>query len=888
MNKHFLKFFCIVGFCVTPHFASAQVPAKRDSVITSKADSLALALPDSARADTTRGKSDLDAPIDFEAQMEDHDLENRLTYLYGKAKVKYKTMILEAGKITMDWKNRLLFAEPLPDSMIADGRSKMEDGGSKIEERLTNGARNDSLIKAERGYPIFSDGGDRMTGEKMEYNFATEKGRVLRGRTEFQDGKYGGAQIKRIDNNTLFVSNGIYSTCDREENPHFHFWSRKMKIEVQKNVVARPIVLFIGKIPMAILPFGFFPTRSGRHSGVIIPRFGVSQLEGRYLREMGYYWALSDYFDARATADYYEFSGWLWRGDFNYAKRYSFTGSVGGSFTRKNFELNETRERRWDIAFRHNQTFGQRAYLNASGAFASSNFYKFFSTNRQDQLRRTLLSQATFSKSFGNSTSLSATFSDFKNLDTGSFERLLPSLNINFGQRQLFGKPDPSGKTPSTGKLEEGHWYENFYYSLSSAAQNRYAKSSDTSKADRLSSANHNMSLSLNGVKAFFPWLSLNQSMQITENWYDRALEFAPADSGKSRTQKGFAVLHIFSYNASTSTKIYGTFQPNLGPIRALRHVMEPSLGFSFRPDFSDPAWGYFQEVMLPDGTIKKFDRFNGATPVGKQGSLNMSLRNLFQMKTGPDDKLKKIDLFTLTFFTAHNFSTSEFRQSDLSSTLFANPTQNISFNMSASHSFYEYDQKLGRTVSRFLFQKNRSIFDNRYLRLTNLNIGSSFRFQGTSGEARTFKRDSTNIEGKLDDATPGAIPDRLGPKQYFTDTAVPWQASFSLSLTHNRSNPAKPSTTANLTLDNADIRLTKNWRVGLYAHFDLREKTIVDQRYTIYRDLHCWEMQFFWTPSGFSKGFYFRLGIKAPLLKDLKVEKRGGRTSVFGGSSYF
>jgi hypothetical protein len=891
VNRFFLKFFWIAVFLSSPFSVSAQIFSQRDSVITSKADSLVFNLPDSARADTTAAQSDLDAPVDFEARREDHDLDKRITYLFGNAKVKYKTMTIEAGKITVDWNNRLLIAEPLPDSLMTNAAAA--NGKSR-------NAKDDSLAKIERGYPVFSDGGDRFTGERMEYNFATAKGRVLRGRTEFQDGKYFGRQIKRVDSQTLFVSNGIYSTCDHEEDPHFHFWSRKMKVVVQKNVVARPIVLFIGKIPMAILPFGFFPTRSGRHSGLIIPRFGASALEGRYLRELGYYWAISDYFDGRATVDYYERSGWLARGNFNYAKRYAFTGSVNGSITRKNFAIDQSRERRWDIAFGHNQTFGRTAYLNASGAFASSNFYKFFSSNRQEQLRRTLLSQATFSKSFGNSTSLSASISDFKNLDTGSFERLLPSFSISFGQRQLFGQRDPARKTPAAGKLEERHWYENFYYNLSSSSQNRYSKASDTSKVDRQSSANHNMSLSLNGIKAFFPWLSLNQSLQITENWYDRTLEFPPADSGKSRTHKGFDALHLFNYFAAVNTKIYGTFQPKLGPVRALRHVMEPSLGFSFRPDFYDSFWGYVQPVKLRGGATKKFDRFNGATPRGKQASLNISVRNLFQMKTpiaaptdsaatsaaGSDEKLKKIDLFTLTFFTAHNFAAPEFKQSDLSSTLFANPAQYISFNMSASHSFYEYDQKLGRTVNRLLYKQGGNIFDKRYLRLTNVNVGSSFRFQGQSGAAGQLNSAKSREEEAEERAA--LAGDRLAPEQYFTDTTVPWQASFSLSINYNRSNPLKPITTANLTLDNADLQLTRNWRVGLYAHFDLREKIIVDQRYTIYRDLHCWEMQFFWTPTGFSKGFYFRLGIKAPLLKDIKVEKRGGRTSVFGGSSYF
>ena len=888
MNKYLLKAFPLAVFFLPVYFATAQVPPPRFSDTLLNSDSLALGVPDTVRTDTTQASSDLEAPVDFEAQMEDHDLDHKITYLYGRAKVKYKTMILEAGKITVDWDKRLLIAEPLPDSLLhpaANGKNRSP--------------RADSLAKAEKGYPIFADGGERMMGEKMEYNFATEKGRVLRGRTEFQDGQYFGSQIKRADGETYYVSNGSYSTCDLDENPHFHFQGRKMKVNVGKNVVAKPIVFYIGKIPMAILPFAFFPTRSGRHSGLIIPRFGASQLEGRYLRGLGYYWAMSDYYDLASTVDYYERSGWVFNGNFNYTKRYSFTGRIGGSFTRKNFTIDETKERRWEVNFNHSQPFNATTHLNASGSFSSSNYYRLFSTNRQDQLRRTITSQATFSKSFGNA-SFSAAMSEFKDLDAGSYQRLLPSLNLNFGQRQLWGKPDPSRRRPAASKPEERHWYENFYYSLSSAAQNRYAKTSDSSQVDRLSSANHNLSLSLNGIKAVFPWLNLNQSMQVTENWFDRETAyFVTTDtSGKeilgSRQEKGFAALHVFSYNASTSTKLYGTFKPNLGPVRALRHTMEPSLGFSYRPDFSDPKWGYFKTVKFSNDSTVRRDRFNGVTPQGEQASLNMSLRNFFQMKTrtgaaGPEDKLKKIDLFTLTFSSFHNFAAAEFKQSDLSTSLFANPAQNISINASAAHSFYEFDQKLSRAVNRLLFKKGRGLFDKQFLRLTNLNVGAGFRFQGKGGASTTGSFRAVNDDDTTEEETiPEPPPNELAPMSYFSDTNVPWQASLSLSINQSRSNPAKPSTTAQLTLDNADVTLTKNWRVGVYGSFDLRDKKVVDQRYTIHRDLHCWEMQFFWTPTGYSKGFYFRLGIKAPMLKDIKVEKRGGRSSVFGGSSYF
>jgi lipopolysaccharide assembly outer membrane protein LptD (OstA) len=896
VNRPHLKTICSAAFLLSGlilwplRLATAQIPARGDSLKISKLDSLALAPLDSARADTVRQQSDLDAPIDYEAQMIDNFVETRVTVLTGRAKVKYKTMTLEAGKITVDWNAHLLVAEPLPDSLV--------DAGGVANGKGADGA-SDSLAKAERGVPVFSDGSDVLTGARMEYNFATEKGRVLRGRTEFQDGKYFGTQIKRADSKTLFVSKGIYSTCDDEDHPHFHFWSRKMKVVLQENVVAKPIVLFIGKIPVMALPFGFFPTRSGRHSGLIIPRYGASTTEGRYLRELGYYWAINDYLDAKSTVDYYENSGWFFRGDVRYAKRYSFSGSLGGSLTRKNFQLEGSQERRWDLTFNHSQQLGPTARLAASGSFASSNnFYRFFSSDRQQQLRRNVISQATYSKSFGGgSNSLSFSLRDSKDLQNGTFDRVLPQLSLSFGQRQLFGGRQ-SSKPALTGggaKTEERSWYENFYYNYAVSAQNRYTKtqtSDTTTKVDHLSSANHNLNFSLNSPKRYFGWLYLNQSMQVNEDWFDRTTNYATDSARKqivSAEKKGFAARHLFNYSISANTKIYGTFQPNLGPVRALRHVVTPSLGFSYRPDFSDPRWGYFERVTLQgsrgDSTVRR-DRFGGSTPSGKVASMNFSVGNLFQMKTGPEDKPKKIDLFNLNFSTSHNFAAKEFKQSDLSSSLFANPAQNLSVSLGASHSFYVFDRQLGRTVNQFLYKKH-GIFSGRYLRLTNINLGANFRLQSKRGEAGSAEapppaEEPTALEGALP-----VVKDRFAPQQFFSDTAVPWQASFSLTYNYNRFDPRRPVKTAQLSVDNAEIKLTKNWRLGMSGQFDLREKRIVDQRYTIHRDLHCWEMQFFWTPTGFSKGFYFRLGIKAPLLQDIKLERRGGRTTVFGGSYY-
>jgi hypothetical protein len=855
--------------------------------LRSSPDSLASTAPDSAKQRPAKGE--LDAPIVYDAHLIDNYVQERITILIGEAVVKYKNMTLEAGKITVDWDRHLLTAEPLPDSLAPSD--------SLADRKSTNDAKSDSANgKIDLGLPVFSDGSDRMTGEKMEFNFQTEKGRVLRGRTEFEDGKYSGRQIKRLAGNTLNVSHGVFTTCDLPEDPHFHFSSRKMKIIVNDKVIARPIVMYIGKIPLAILPFGVFPTRPGRHSGLIVPRFGASADEGRYFRELGYYWAASEYWDARMTLDYYDRSGWLAKAGIDYAWRYHFSGAISGSLTRRNF-ISGRNERRWDLALRHSQTLGSTASLNASGYFVSDNsFYKDFSFNQNQRLTRNLRSNATFSKNWPEAKSnVSINVSDTRDLDTGSQQRLLPQVSFYYGQRQLFGGGATSTK-PGARRNEERRWYHNIYFGFSSNASHTQTKNvrritadSSVTTEDTKTQASHRFDLRLNSPKQYFGWLYLSQGVNFSEDWFDRVTDYAQkSDSTRaitSRVDRGFAARHTFSYSASASTKIYGTFAPRLGPIKALRHVASPSLSFSYQPDFSEPKWGYYEEFVTATGAIDRRDRFGG-TPRGKSASMSASLNNLFQMKTGPDEKEKKIDLFYLNFFTNYNFAAKEFALGDLNTSFSANPSQNVNLSMGATHSFYVFDLAKNQRVNRLLY-KEHGLFSPEALRLTNFRFDASLRLEGKGRKlAQTGASETAISEQEEDDlqTDDGGVRNRFEADENSGDTGIPWRASFSFSYNLSKFNPANPTKTIYLTLSNAEVNLTQNWRVGMSAHMNLRTRQVVSQSYTFYRDLHCWELELRWTPSGPYEGFYFRINIKSPTLHDVKYEHRGGRSTVFGG----
>ncbi|MDZ7266655.1 MAG: putative LPS assembly protein LptD [candidate division KSB1 bacterium] len=823
-------------------------------------------------------KSEVDAPIEYSAADIEIFVPARLIVLTGRAVVKYKTATLTAGRITVDMERRTLRAEPLPDSL-------------RPASAPAPGAANG---RAASDLPTFTDGGDKLVGEAMEFNFATEKGRVLRGRTEFDGGHYFGERIKRVDDRTLNVGSGTYTTCDRNPNPHFHFWSERMKITVQDKVVAKPVVFFLGRIPLAILPFAVFPTKTGRHSGLLIPKYGQSTLEGRFLRDLGYYWAVNDYLDARATVDFYDRSGWLLRGDLTYVKRYAYHGSISGSFTRKNFAFADRRERLWDLRFNHSQPLGESAALAVAGTFTSGrSFYNNFTPDRDRQLTRRLTSQATYSTRLG-SNSFSINLSESKDLQDGSYTRTLPNLSFSMPQRPLFGaKKKKAGATSLS--LEEIPWYQNLQFSYSGNASFQISRGRAVSNVapprQALGRASHALNLSQFSPK-YFGWLSLSQSVAAREDWFDRTKRYVVVDTSAASTAqidarevRGFFARHTFTYTASANTKLYGTFFPKIGALQAVRHEMAPSVSFFYQPDFSSAFWGYYQELNLPDGSRVKRDRFGG-TSQGKLASVSFGLANLFQMKVGSEEKPKKINLFNLGLSTGYNFAARRFKQGPLSSNLQASPGRGVSLSLNAGHSFYDVDSS-GIEVKRLLWKKH-GLLSGKFLRLTNVSLNASLQLQGETGGSpapvevnppEPFAA-GTGTTGPPESFSPFAPPPDGG------EISVPWSASVSLSYSLNRANPRRPTKYAQLGIPNARVQLTKNLSLDYSAQFDLVKKSVIYQSYGVHRDLHCWEMRLTWIPGGTRQSFYMSISLKAPL-QDIKLEKRGGRASVFGGSYY-
>ncbi len=836
---------------------------------------------------------DIDTTITYEARDFVNLINERKTYLTGSAVVKYKGMTLKAGQIALDWDNNLLIAEGQPDTVWVPT-------ADKTDSTLT--------IKAKDA-PVLVDAGSQMTGAKMYFNYKTQKGRVVRGRTEFEGGKYLGRQIKKVSKETFNVSYSDFSTCSLDTNPHFHFEARRLKMITNDKVIAKPVVMYIGHIPVAALPFAVFPHRTGRHSGILIPRYGESTREGRYLREMGYYWAPNDYFDNRFTVDFFEKTGWLFRDDINYAVRYKFSGSVSGSLTRKNFSSGY-KSRRWDLNVRHSQQIDSASHFSVNGYFVSDKgFYRDLSTNLSTRLTRELRSNATYSKTWPEQKlSLSMNVSHVRDLEDNTTQMTFPQMSLRKSQTQIF-KPEKDKNARRSGRerrqREESKWYHSLYFSYGSNLYNSRREyliktlQDTTKKVETTRRLSHDFDLSLSSPKKYFGWLALNQSLSANEDWFDETTAFhvnTATNAIESEKVKGFAARHTFSYSASANTKLYGLFTPKIGDLQAIRHVATPSLSFRYEPDFSDPSWGYYTEVKNPAGQTVRRDRF-GSTPTGGSKMVNFNVRNLFQMKRGIGEKEKKIDLFTMDFSTAFNFKAKQYRLSDLRTTWQANPVNNFSLSAGTTHSFYAFDFVKESRVNRYLFDHG-GWRDGDFLRLTSLNLNASIRLQG-KGEQKPEKPGAetgmpeeeegmmaTPAEGTEMDVLEETVSrrgDRFEGDRAFQKLSIPWRVNLTFNFNLDKIRPDSPIKRYYLDISGAEVSLTNNWRIGYSAHYDLEKGIVSYHRLTFYRDLHCWEAQIDWVPSGISKRFYFRINIKAPSLRDIKLERRGGAASVLG-----
>jgi len=835
-------------------------------------------------------------PIDYQSDVLHYEIPSQKTDLHGNARIIYGDIDLNAGYVGIHWETNLLRAFPT---------SELDTTFEEIRPVLL-----------ERGR-------EPLHGNTMVYNLYTRKGRVTLGRTKAEDGYYAGQEIRNIKQDVFYMERSSYTTCDLEQ-PHFHFGSRKMKMIHNDKVVAKPLYLYIADIPIFGIPFAVLPHQGGaRHSGWIMPGYGENRRRGQYLDGFGYYWAPSPFWDTKLLFSIADKQGITLKGYNRYKSRYKYDGNFNVEARRflasgeKNItQIGKNYTTDYVLRWNHRQKMRYNQSLNVNASYYSNSEYNY--TTELDPIKRMnqqAISNATYSKRWpksGNSLSMNLSSNrdlmvDRKIDSTSAFYQkpttagaqltsttnTLPKISFRHGQSTLI-------PTKSSNK----NWYHNitwdyssnftnksktFYKSVNLDSTNQFTWDTEADGSSRLYSLTDNLlshSISLSAPLKIFRYITVNPRLSVKSDWVPKTFSGRLDSTDNVITDRidEWAYRTTGAFSINTKTQLYGLFPISFNKLRGIRHVVSPSVGFTYTPDFSEPLFGkdlgYFEELVTPDGDVILHDRFTntlaGGTSHNKRQSLNFSLNNIFQAKLQDEEVERKVDLFSWQMSTNYNFAAEEFQLSNLQSSLRAN-LATLNLDLSMTHDFYQYDTKNNQRLNSLKF--NTGGFP--VPRLINARISTGFKFVGkklkqtglTDTELDTMATEDTLVVDELDDFG------QYDPLEQVTkplEGATLWSTNINLSYAYNSSNPSNPTKTFWLN-GNSSIQVTDNWRVQHTARFDLIQKTMISQSFSIYRDLHCWEMSISWTPGGFGQGLYLKINVKSPSLKDLKIEEKGG-----------
>ncbi|MFZ0389147.1 MAG: putative LPS assembly protein LptD, partial [Calditrichia bacterium] len=560
--------------------------------------------------------------------------------------------------------------------------------------------------------------------------------------------------------------------------------------------------------------------------------------------------------------------------------RYKLDGGVNWRFAPRDVTTGQKRQR-WSLNFRHNQIINETTHLNASGTFVSDkNFIKDFSHNLQDRLNQVLTTNATLSKRWPSTkNSITVNVSRTENLNNGDLEYTLPQISFSHTQSSLFSYD------PKTNPRKK--WYHDLFYNYGSNFVSRGSRrtipgdSASTILRDVKTAWRHTAGLSLNSK--IFKYIKYNQGISAEELWVPRYVDYRWVDSlntAVADTVEGFRSRHTFNTSIGASTTIYGLFEIPFSPLRVIRHKMDPSISFSFSPDFSQPDFGYVQAFRDSLGRLRKYDRFAGNPYGGTSSSearrMNISVANLFQGKLLRNGEEKKIDLFYLNFNTAYNFIADSLNWNSINSSLRARASSNFDFNLSTTHSFYEAGKRGTGNRNEFVWEDGFAM-----PRLLSVQFNARVHLKPPAKKDKEGEQVPVDtLDTTQEEYFEEALEDQS--MRELRDFSLPWDltTSFSYSINRNDINNIRRRLDANIS---AKIEITRNWRVQYTASVDLKSRQINYHSFNIYRDLHCWEMSFDWAPNprGYSY-FSLRIQVKSSALRDIKLTKTSAGRRVY------
>ncbi|MBS5527074.1 MAG: LPS-assembly protein LptD [Prevotella sp.] len=878
---------------------------------TTKMDSLQLAIyrhnkavDDSIRLDSlNRQRSGgIDAPVNFASEDSMvYDAGNKLAYLFGASNVKYENMDLTSDRIAMSMDSSLV--------------------------RATGTADTTGEVK---GQPVFKMGSDEYESDTIAFNFKTKKGFINNVYTAQQDGFLSSERSKRDSSGVLYLEHGRYTTCDLP-HPDFYIALSRAKVRPGKDVVFGPAYLVVADVPLPIaIPYGFFPFTKSYSSGFIMPTYGDESSRGFYLRDGGYYFAMSDKWDLKLLGEIYTKGSWGLSAASNYRKRYKYSGSFYFSYQdTKNGDKGMpdfAEQESFKIQWMHRQDAKANPFstLSASVNFATSSYERNNLNsmyNPQSYTQSTRTSSVSWSTTFSSiGMTLSGTTNLNQNMRDSMIDLTLPDLNISVSRFYPFKRRHMAGKE---------RWYEKISMSYTGHLSN-----SIHTKEDQLMKANivkdwrngFQHSVPVNANFTLFNFLNINPSISFTDRMYTNKV-MRSWDSEAQRevcdTVYGFNNVYNWSMSLSASTKLYGFYVPNRkifgDKIVAVRHVFTPNVSFNYAPDFGAERYGYYDTYQKTDAdgnvSLVEYSPYSGSLfgvpGRGKTGSFTFDMSNNIEMKIRSDKDstgFKKLSIIDeLGASMSYNMAAKQRPWSDLTVRLRLKWWKNYTFNMNAVFATYAYE--LDENGNPYV-GTHTEYSKGRFGRFQGMSQNISFTLNpeklkkwfghGDDEEEDEEKDDEgmdTDVESNVDD---DMVRGQQGAKKKTSTKAetdedgymkfsMPWSLTVGYGVTMRENTGGRFNTksmrypykfTQNLNFS-GNVRISDGWNISFSSGYDFEEHDLSMTTASLQRDLHCFSMSCSVVLAPYtSYNFSFRCNA-ATLTDALKYDKRSGYTNA-------
>lgn len=781
-------------------------------------------------------------------------------YLHNGADVTYITTQLQADYISLNMEQSTAYAE---------------------------GVLVDSATGEVSGAPHFKDGTQEFDSKNLKYNFRSGKGIVSNIVMSEGDGFIQGEITKRINDSIYCMKQGKYTTCDNHDHPHFYLGMTKAKMIRGDKVVSGPAYISIADVKLPIgVPFGFFPFSKKGTSGVIIPTYTEEKMRGFGLRDGGYYWAASEYFDAALTGTIYTNGSWALDLGSNYKKRYKFSGSFQFGMSKNTYgektDADYSKTSSWSVKWTHSQDSKANPYSTFSASVdlssANNNYYNSTSLNEIANQRKS--SSISFSRKWPDlPINISTSLSHNQNSADTTISLTLPNLNLKVSQIYPFRKKVRSGKYK---------WYENIGFTYSFEMKNNIntkeyllGDSFKNLAKDWKNGFKHNIPLTLSlkpfnnfSITPSFQYTGIGVLKTIRKNW---VVDSTLSQGGyvKTDTVMGFRYGHNYSgsISASYTPTIYGMYSAKNEERRlvAVRHVLRPSISANYTPKMGvDRKKYWYSYTNAKTGKEVEYSIFEGQ-PYNipgnskESGSINFSLDNNLEMKvknyadTTGENPTKKIKLIeSLKLSTSYNIFADSLNFSNISLSARTKLFNTVTINVSGTIDPYKITAQ-GVRINKY---------NGGVGRLTRLSATASFSLSADKGKNKEAKNEMLN--GHYDD---------------YMDFDVPWSFNFNYSFNLNRSysknnaegatKPLVKNTITQIVNVSGDVSLTEKWKVGFSSGYDIKNHKITSTSFNISRNLHCWGMTFNCIPFGTHQSYNFQINVSSSILRDLKLTKR-------------